>query len=88
MIVQAILKQKLGVEQPNMIPRHLQPTACDAALEAEAELGMLLPCTIVVYQQQGKIHITAVDAARLLSIVATTSSRRRRPRFAAGLPTW
>ena len=30
---------------------------------------MLLPCTVVVYQQQRKTHIAAVDAAQMLSIV-------------------
>ncbi len=30
---------------------------------------MLRPCNVVVYQQQGKTHIAAVDAEQMLSIV-------------------
>ena len=50
------------------------------ALEAEPELGELLPCNVVIYQQDGQTHIAAVDAEQMLSIVgndelAPTASR-------------
>jgi uncharacterized protein (DUF302 family) len=45
------------------------PPLAHAALEAEPELGVLLPCNVVVYEQQGQTHIAAVDAECMLSIV-------------------
>ncbi len=68
--VQATLKQKLGVErEPYLILGACNPTLAHAALEAEPELGALLPCNVVVYQRQGHTRIAAVDAERMLSIV-------------------
>jgi uncharacterized protein (DUF302 family) len=83
--VQATLKQKLGVErEPYLILGPCNPPLAHAALEAEPELGVLLPCNVVVYQQQGQTHIAAVDAEQMLSIVgndelaATADEVRRR----------
>jgi uncharacterized protein (DUF302 family) len=68
--VQATLKQKLGVErEPYLILGACNPPLAHAALEAEPELGALLPCNVVIYQQDGHTHIAAVDPERLLSIV-------------------
>jgi uncharacterized protein (DUF302 family) len=68
--VQATLKAKLGVErEPYLILGACNPPLAHAALEAEPELGVLLPCNVVVYQQHGQTHIAAVDAEEMLSIV-------------------
>jgi uncharacterized protein (DUF302 family) len=68
--VQATLKSKLGVErEPYLILGACNPPLAHAALEAEPELGTLLPCNVVVYQQHGQTRIAAVDAERMLSIV-------------------
>src|SRR6516164_565217 len=68
--VQATLKQKLGVDRElYLILGACNPPLAHAALEAEPELGTLLPCNVVVYQRQGETHIAAVDAEQMLSIV-------------------
>ena len=68
--VQATLRHKLGVErEPYLILGACNPQLAHPALEAEPELGALLPCNVVVYQQQGQTHIAAVDAEQMLSIV-------------------
>jgi len=68
--VQATLKQKLGAErEPYLILGACNPQLAHAALEAEPELGVLLPCNVVVYQQHEQTHIAAVDAEQMLSIV-------------------
>jgi uncharacterized protein (DUF302 family) len=68
--VQATLKQKLGVDrEPYLILGACNPSLAQGALEAEPELGVLLPCNVVVYEKQGQTHITAVDAEIMLSIV-------------------
>ena len=83
--VQATLKAKLGVDrEPYLILGACNPPLAHAALEAEPELGTLLPCNVVVHRQDGRTHIAAVDAERMLSIVGneqlgeTASEVRRR----------
>lgn len=68
--VQATLREKLGIEQePYMILGACNPPLAHRALTAEADLGVLLPCNVVVYRRGGETHVSAVDASRMLSIV-------------------
>ena len=68
--VQATLKHKLGADrEPYLILGACNPPLAHRALEAEPELGVLLPCNVVIYQDNGQTHIAAVDAEQMLSIV-------------------
>ena len=68
--VQATLKEKLGAEgEPYVILGACNPPLAHRALEAEPELGVLLPCNVVVYERGGETTIAAVDAERMLSLV-------------------
>jgi uncharacterized protein (DUF302 family) len=69
--VQATLKQKLDIDrEPYLILGACNPPLAHAALDAEPELGVLLPCNVIVYQDHEQTHIAAVDAERMLSIVS------------------
>lgn len=68
--VRATLKEKLGVDsEPYLILGACNPPLAHRALEAEPEVGVLLPCNVVVYEREGESHISAVDPERMLSIV-------------------
>ena len=68
--VQATLREKLGVnEEPYVILGACNPALAHRALSAEPELGVLLPCNVVVYVRAGVTHVAAIDPERMLSIV-------------------
>lgn len=68
--VRATLKEKLGVEgDPYVILGACNPSLAHEALQAEPELGVLLPCNVAVFRRDGQTHISAIDAERMLSIV-------------------
>ena len=60
--VQATMKEKLGVDgEPYLILGACNPPLAHQALQAEPELGALLPCNVAVYRLEGQTHIAAVD---------------------------
>jgi uncharacterized protein (DUF302 family) len=68
--VQATLREKLGAEMEQyLILGACNPPLAHTALQAEPELGVLLPCNVVVYRRDGTTHVSAVDAEQMLSIV-------------------
>ena len=68
--VQATLREKLGVDTDRyLILGACNPTLAHRALEAEQELGALLPCNVLVYERGGETHVAAIDPERMLSIV-------------------
>lgn len=70
--VQATLTEKLGVDsEPHLTPG-CNPTLADHALQTEPDLGTVLPCNIVICRRDGGTHISAIDAERMLSIVANS----------------
>lgn len=60
--VRATLKEKLGVATKNyVILGACNPQLAHAALEKEQEIGLLLPCNVIVYDDHGTTHVSALD---------------------------
>jgi len=68
--VRATLQAKLGVErEPYLILGACNPPLAHRALSAEPELGVLLPCNVVVHVESGTTHVLAVDPRPLFELV-------------------
>ncbi len=72
--VQATLKKKLDVE----FGRYVILGACNPpfayqALQSERDIGLLLPCNIVVYEDEGKVYAAAILPTVALAAVGNTA---------------
>jgi uncharacterized protein (DUF302 family) len=45
------------------------PPLAYETLQQELNIGLLLPCNVVVYEDAGRTVVAAIDAARMLSVV-------------------
>ena len=61
--VQATLKKKIDVDfRPYRILGACNPGFAHKALEAEPEIGTMLPCNVVVQEvEPGKVQVSAID---------------------------
>jgi len=68
--VQATMKKKLDADMNNYkILGACNPPFAHQALEAEQEIGLLLPCNVIVYSKEdGRTVVSAVDARAMLSV--------------------
>jgi uncharacterized protein (DUF302 family) len=69
--VQGALKEKLGIERGRyLIIGACNPRLAHQALEAEPDLGVFLPCNVVVYEAADGTHVSAIDPASMLGQIA------------------
>jgi uncharacterized protein (DUF302 family) len=67
--VQCTLKEKIGEEvEPYTILGVCNPRLAYRAISAEHEIGMLLPCGVLIHQCGGAVHVAAQDPIELLSL--------------------
>ncbi len=68
--MQQILKEKLNVDfYPYIVLGACNPPIANKALHTEAEIGLLLPCHVVIYEQGEGTIVSTIDPVASLSIV-------------------
>ena len=69
--MQQKLKEKLDVDSgPYVILGACNPPLAWKALQAEPEIGLLLPCNVIVYESDdGKCVVAAIDPDSILGVV-------------------
>jgi len=68
--IQATLKKKLDVDlEKYTILGACNPPYAHKALLAEKEIGLLLPCNVIIYQNNDKVNVSAILPTRAMSIV-------------------
>jgi len=69
--VQAALREKLGVERGRyLIIGACNPPLAHRALEAEPDLGVFLPCNVIVYEAPDGTHVSAIDPQSMVGAIA------------------
>jgi len=72
--VKASLKEKLGIEYDNyLILGACNPPFALKALQAEKEIGLLLPCNVVVYEDGEEVFVSAIRPTVAMEIVRNQS---------------
>jgi len=68
--VRETLKKKLDVDFPRyVILGACNPPFAHRALQSEEELGLLLPCNVIVYEKGGRTKVAAFDPTAMSQIV-------------------
>ena len=69
--VKATLKQKLDVDYGNyVILGACNPTFAHQALQAEKDIGLLLPCNVIVYDEDGGTFVSAIVPTVAMGMVS------------------
>ena len=86
--VQATLKKKLDVDfDKYQILGACNPPLAHKALQAETEIGLMLPCNVIIYEKDNKTFISAIrptiamgviDNVELLSIAQEVEEKLNR----------
>lgn len=65
---------KKGIDYPHKykLLEVCNPSAAKQALESDPDIGLLLPCTIAVYEKNGENYISLAKPTKLLAVASNT----------------
>lgn len=71
--VQATLKKKLDIDKrPYKILGACNPLLANQAIDAEPDIGLLLPCNVIIRENEtGEVVVGFMDPAAILGLVET-----------------
>ena len=68
--IKAAFREKLGVDYDNyIILGACNPSLAHRALDAEKEIGLLLPCNVIVYEDEGSVFVSSILPKVAMSMV-------------------
>jgi len=68
--VKQTMKDKLDTDvRPYVILGACRPQSAHAAIGAEPDIGVLLPCNVIVYETGERTRVAAVNAGAMLGMV-------------------
>lgn len=74
--VQAKFKEKLNIDFPRyMILGACNPKLAHEAISAEWNIGLLLPCNVIVYEKDTKVWVGVMKPGEAMAIVQNDSLR-------------
>lgn len=74
--VKDTLKKKLDVDfKRYVILGACNPPFAYKALQAEEEIGLLLPCNVIVYEKEGKTAVSAFDPMVMTTILGNEAMK-------------
>lgn len=75
--IRATMREKLDIDfEPYVILGACNPQLAHRALQAEHELGLLLPCNVIVHEHNGASAVAIVDPAVMLGVVDNPALRQ------------
>lgn len=68
--MKAKLQEKLGVEfRDYVILGACNPALAYQTLQQELDIGLLLPCNVIAYEQAGQSVVAAIDAQMMMTVI-------------------
>ena len=75
--VRQTMQEKLDVDfEPYVILGACNPQLAHRALSAEHEVGLLLPCNVIVHEHDGRSAIAIADPVQMLGVVGDNAELR------------
>lgn len=72
--VKALLKEKLSVDfNKYIILGSCNPPFAYQALQAESDIGLLMPCNVVVYEKEGKTFVAGIKPSLSMQMTGNES---------------
>ncbi|MDH5542976.1 MAG: DUF302 domain-containing protein [Nitrospinota bacterium] len=68
--VKKTLKEKINAEfMPYKILGACNPPFAHKSLNAEREIGLMMPCNVIVYEDEKGVHVSAVDPKAAMGMI-------------------
>ena len=70
-------KEKLGIDfKKYMILGACNPASAHKAIEAEENIGLMLPCNVIVYEKDDKVVVAAIKPTAAMEMINNTELKK------------